>query len=72
MNWFYDAMTLFSIRFSAKSMTKYGAYAVVDIDIEEVKNDMVRSVVIESAITLSPVDQYRGWFEATLGELEEM
>ncbi len=47
-------------------------YAVVDIDVEEVKNDMVRSVVIESGITLSPVDQYRSWFEASLGELEEM
>lgn len=47
-------------------------YAVVDIDVEEVKNDMVRTVVIESAITVSVPDEYKSWFEASLGEVEEI
>lgn len=47
-------------------------YAVVDIDIEEVKNDMVRIVSIESAITISPREEYRTWFSESLGEAESM
>ena len=45
-------------------------YAVVEIDVEEVKNDMVRSVVIESGIMLSAVDPWRDWFRAVLSEAE--
>ena len=55
-----------------KQMNADEHYAVVDIDVEEVKNDMVRTVVIESAITVSVPDEYQGWFEASLGEVEEM
>ena len=47
-------------------------YAVVEIDVEEVKNDMVRSVVIESGVMLSAVDQWRDWFKAVLSEVERM
>ena len=47
-------------------------YAVVDIDVEEVKNDMVRTVSIESAITISPREEYRTWFSESLGEAESM
>jgi len=47
-------------------------YAVVDIDVEEVKNDMVRTVAIESAITISAWEEFREWFNASLGEVEEM
>lgn len=47
-------------------------YAVFDIDVEEVKNDIVRRVVIESTVTISVPKQYRSWFEASLGEVEEM
>lgn len=47
-------------------------HAVVEIDVEEVKNDMVRSVVIESGVMLSALDQWRGWFQAVLSEAEEM
>lgn len=46
-------------------------YALVEVDIEEVKNDMVRRIVIESAITVSVKDEYRDWFNASLGEAEE-
>ena len=47
-------------------------YAVVEIDVEEVKNDMVRSVVIESGIMLSAVNQWRDWFTTVLSEVESM
>ena len=47
-------------------------YAVGEIDVEEVKNDMVRSVVIESGVMLSAVDQWRDWFKAVLSEVERM
>jgi len=46
--------------------------AILEIDVEEVKNDMVRTGVIESAITFSPRDKVRDWFEAVIGEAEDM
>jgi hypothetical protein len=46
--------------------------AIVDIDVDEVKNDMVRSGVIESTITFSPRDELRDWFEAAIGEAEDL
>lgn len=47
-------------------------YAVIEIDIDMVKNDMVRRIVLQSAITIHIPDQYMGWFEALLGELDTM
>jgi hypothetical protein len=47
-------------------------YAIVDIDVEEVKNDMVRIVQIESAIAVSVPAEYQKWFDTLLGELEDM
>jgi len=55
-----------------EQMTAVEGSAIVDIDIEEVKNDMVRTGVIESAITFSPRDEIRDWFEAAIGEAEDM
>jgi hypothetical protein len=51
-------------------MASDGEYAIVEIDVEEVKNDMVRSVVIESGITVAVRERARPWFDAVLGELE--
>ncbi len=45
-------------------------YALIEIDVEEVKNDMVRTVIIESTVTISIRDEYKEWFQATLGEAE--
>jgi hypothetical protein len=45
-------------------------YAIVEIDITEVTNDMVRSGVIEGTIRFSIYPQDWPWFEAALGELE--
>ena len=47
-------------------------YATVDIDVEEVKNDMVRIVVIDTALTISALGKSQGWFDAVLGEAEGM
>jgi len=47
-------------------------YAIVEIDIEVVKNDMVRSVVIDSPITILANDHYKDWFRTGLSELEEL
>ena len=46
--------------------------AILEIDVEEVKNDMVRMGDIGSAITFFPKDRVLYWFEAILGELEGM
>lgn len=46
--------------------------AILEIDVDEVKNDMVRSGAIDSAITFSPRDEIRGWFESIIGEMEEV
>jgi hypothetical protein len=47
-------------------------YAIVTIDIEEVKNDMVRLGVIKSATTFSPADDVLDRFSDILGELENV
>jgi len=45
-------------------------YALIEIDIQGVKNDMARTVVIDSPITILAVDQYKDWFTTALSELE--
>lgn len=45
--------------------------AVIEIDIEEVKNDISGAIVVESAIAAYVRDEYRDWFQAVLGEMEE-
>lgn len=45
--------------------------AILEIDIEVVKNDMVRSGIVESAITFSPLAGHLDWFRAALSELED-
>jgi len=44
-------------------------FAMLEIDIEEVKNDMTYRVVIDSAITISAKAKYQPWYEATMREL---
>jgi hypothetical protein len=45
-------------------------FAIVEIDIEEVKNDMVRSVIIESAITvLACTNEHKKRLQASLAEI---
>jgi len=47
-------------------------YAIVEIDVEEVKNDMGRAFSIETALTVSILERHQPWFDAALGEAEEM
>ncbi len=47
-------------------------HALLEIDVAEVKNDMVRSGSIGSAITFFPRDELQHWFDAAIGEMEEM
>ncbi len=46
-------------------------FAMIDIDIEEVKNDMAYRIVIDNGITIHAKDQFKPWYEAAMAELEE-
>ena len=46
-------------------------YAILEIDVEEVKNNMVRGN-IGSAITFLPKAEHQAWFDAALGGVEQM
>ena len=45
--------------------------AILEIDVEEVKNDMVRGN-IGSAVTFFPEAEHQAWFDPALGEVEQM
>ena len=47
-------------------------FTVLEIDIEEVKNDMVYWITIDSAITISARDKYQPWYDGAMAELEAM
>jgi uncharacterized protein YhfF len=59
-------------RVARERMSADERYAVVEIDIEEVKNDMTPAILVESAITVSIRDERRDWFQSVLGEMEGM
>ena len=46
--------------------------AVLEIDIEEVKNDMMRRGAIESAVGFAPPDELRGFYVGAIAEIEDM
>ena len=45
-------------------------YALFDIEIEHVKNDMVRTVTIDSGIMITPREEFYEWFDWGISELE--
>ena len=47
-------------------------FAIVDIDIEEVKNDMAYRIVIDSGINIHAKESFKIWYEAAMSELEEL
>ncbi len=59
-------------RVCLEEMETHRHSAVFEIDVEQVKNDMVRSGIIETAITFTPLDETRDWFDAVLGEIERL
>jgi hypothetical protein len=46
--------------------------AVLEIDVQEVKNDMMRRGTIDSAIGFSPPDELRYLYVAAIAEIEDM
>jgi hypothetical protein len=46
--------------------------AVVEIDVEEVKNDMMRRGIIESAIGFVPPEELRDYYVGAIAEIEDM
>lgn len=66
-----------SIRGSAKvvreQMNSDKNYAIVEIEVQQVKYDMVRTVTIDDTIRISPRgEEATKWFQAVVGEVEEM
>ena len=47
-------------------------YAIFEIDIERVKNDMVKTLMIETPISVTPHYEYQDWFDDALEELVEL
>jgi hypothetical protein len=45
-------------------------FAILDIDVEEVKNDMAYQIIIDSAITISAREESKPWYDAAMRELE--
>jgi len=46
--------------------------AVVEIDIDEVTNDMMRRGTIESAVGFAPPEELRGYYVGAIAEIEDM
>jgi hypothetical protein len=44
----------------------------VEIDIEEVKNDMMRRGIIESAVGFTPPEDLKGFYVGAIAEIEDM
>jgi hypothetical protein len=46
-------------------------FAIIDIDVEQVKNDMAYRIVIDNGITIHAKTPFEYWYETTMSELEE-
>ena len=47
-------------------------FAIVEIDVDEVKNDMIYRVVVESGIEIVPKERHKSWYSAVMAELGDM
>jgi len=47
-------------------------FAILEIDVEEVKNDMAYRVVVESGIEIVPKERHKSWYRAAMAELGDM
>jgi len=47
-------------------------FAILEIDVEEVKNDMAYRVVVESGIDIVPKERHKPWYRAAMAELEDL
>jgi hypothetical protein len=46
--------------------------AIVEIDVEEVKNDMMRRGIIQSAVGFAPPEDLEGYYVGAIAEIEDM
>ena len=46
--------------------------AALEIDVEEVKNDMMRRGIIESAIGFTPPEDLKSFYVGAIAEIEDM
>lgn len=47
-------------------------FAILEIDVEEVKNDMVYRVLVQGGIEIVPKERHRPWYSAVMAELAEI
>jgi hypothetical protein len=47
-------------------------FAILEIDIEEVKNDMAYRIMIDSPIAITAREEFKSWYEAAMSELESI
>jgi len=47
-------------------------FAVLEIDVGEVKNDMAYGLEIDSAITISAQEQFQSWYEGIMKEMDRV
>ena len=47
-----------------------GDFAILEIDIESVKNDMAYRINIDSGIEITPKSAFKPWYEAVMTELD--
>jgi hypothetical protein len=45
-------------------------FAILEIDIEEVKNDMAYRIVIDNGNTIHVKDRFKAWYDAIMAEME--
>lgn len=53
-----------------ESMDSYENGVILEVDVEEVKDDMVRTLRIDSGITLTSQQEFEWWFDGIIGEME--
>ena len=57
-------------RIVKEKMDTDNAFAIFEIDIENVKNDMAYRIKIESGIEITARDEFKPWYDAAMEELE--
>jgi hypothetical protein len=45
-------------------------FAILEIDVEEVKNDMVYRIIVDSGIEIVAKERHKPWYDQVMGELE--
>jgi len=47
-------------------------FAILEIDVEEVKNDMAYRIIVESGIEIVPKERHKSWYDLVMTELGDM